>query len=156
MPVLNKLTPELKDALGQMSNLASRYDVLLEKSKGESLRDNQEAINYVDDVIKRYQTLKATSPHTTVLQAKKESYLDLVKQHAAEISVYSFSKPTDIGARLKQLDFAPDAIAEITKKIEQAGGDEDTFAILLSSFITSELTLADCGGSHHHGHRSRF
>lgn len=58
MPTLNKLKPELKEALGKMGDLVSRYDELVEKSKKESLRDNQDATQYVDDVIKRYNLIK--------------------------------------------------------------------------------------------------
>ncbi|MCE0723099.1 MULTISPECIES: coiled coil protein [Legionella] len=152
MPTLNKLTPELKDALGKINDLVSRYEALGEKSESESLRDNQNAIQYVDDVIKRYNLLKKTSPSSSVLQAKKESYLPLLKAHAAEVGILAFSKPGDLASRLKELDFEPSKIDEITKGLEQAGGDDDLVAILLSSLVTSETLLTCSDNGHHHGH----
>lgn len=88
--------------------------------------------------------------------AQKESYLSLLKQHAAEMSICSFSKPEDLASRLERLDFEYDMINEMTKKLEQAGGDEDTCIAFLSSLLVINLSLASCGDSHHHGHPSRF
>ncbi|KTD42040.1 hypothetical protein [Legionella parisiensis] len=151
MPALNKLNPELKEALGTMSDLVSRYDELVEKSKKESLRDNQDATQYVDDVIKRYNLIKKTSPRSSALQEKKESFLSLLKGHAAEVGILAFSKPGDLASRLKELDFEPSKIDEITKGIEQAGGDDDLLSLIISSVVTSE-TLLSCPDGHHHGH----
>lgn len=153
MPILNKLKPELKEALGTMSNLVGQYDGLLEKSKTETLRGSPEATQYMDDVIKRYNLIKKTSPTTSASQTKKETYLPLLREHAAEIGILSCSKPAELASRLKELDYEPSKIEELTKGLEQAGGDDDLIAILLSSFITSE-TLLTCSDSHHHGHPS--
>ncbi|HHF7365031.1 TPA: coiled coil protein [Legionella bozemanae] len=151
MPTLNKLKPELKEALGKMGDLVSRYDELVEKSKKESLRDNQDATQYVDDVIKRYNLIKKTSPGSSALQEKKGSFLSLLKGHAAEVGILAFSKPGDLASRLNELDFEPSKIDEITKGMEQAGGDDDLLSLIVSSVVTSE-TLLTCSDSHHHGH----
>ncbi|HHT0592675.1 TPA: coiled coil protein [Legionella anisa] len=151
MPILNKLKPELKEALGTINDLVSRYDALLEKSKGESLRDNQDAVQYVDDVIKRYKLIQRTSPGSSALQAKKESFVSMLREHAAELGIFTFSKPGDLASRLKELDFEPSKIDEITKGIEQAGGDDDL--VILSSLVLTSETLVTCAdGGHHHGH----
>jgi hypothetical protein len=150
---LKALTPEAREALGKTSGLAPRYDALLVKSKSESLRDEQDASKYVDDIVKRYRTINATSPSTEKLQQTKDAYLAQLKQHGAEVGVMSFSKPGDVASRLQELDIEPDTIAKITKGMEQAGGDDEIGAILLSSLITSETSLGLCsGGHHHHGH----
>lgn len=151
MPTLNKLKSELKDALGKINDLVSRYDALYEKSQSESLRDNQDATQYVDDVIKRYNVIKKTSPKSSELQEKKESFLPLLRAHAAEVGILAFSKPGDLASRLKELDFEPSKIDEITKGLEQAGNDDDLLSIIVSSVVTSE-TLLTCSDSHHHGH----
>lgn len=101
MPILNKLKPELKEALGKINDLVSRYDALLEKSKGESLRDNQDAVQYVDDVIKRYKLIQKTSPGSSALQAKKESFVSMLREHAAELGIFTFSKPEILHPDLK-------------------------------------------------------
>lgn len=152
MPMLNPLTSEMKDALGKMSNLVAQYETLAEKSKLESLRDNQDAIKYVDLSVKRYKSIKATSPATEELQIKRESFLALLKQHIAEVGVKSFSKPDDLASRLKEVDYSADSIDKVTKGMEQAGVNDDDLATLITSVVTSETSLLS--GSHHHGHPS--
>ncbi|KTD06157.1 coiled coil protein [Legionella gratiana] len=154
MPTLNPLTPEMNDALGKMSTLVPQYNSLAEKSKSESLRDNQDAMQYVDSVIKRYKSIKATSPTTVDLQSKKESFLSLLKQHVAEVGVMSFSKPGDVASRLNEVDFSAESIDQITKGMEQAGLNDDDLATLVTSVVTSETSLLS--GSHHHGHPSAY
>ncbi len=151
MPMLNQLSSELREALGKMSPRATQYQVLAEKSKSESLRDNQDAINYVDSVIKRYKSIKAISPTTSLLESKRESFLALLKQHVGEIAVLSFSKPSDVASRLKEVDFSNDSIDEITKGMEQPGVNDDDLATLITSVVTSETSLLSAN-SHHHGH----
>ncbi|STY28723.1 coiled coil protein [Legionella wadsworthii] len=151
MPKLEKLSPELKEALGTMSNLVSRYETLREKT--ESLRDDAEAIQYVDDVIKRYSLLKKTSPAMSAAQAKKEAFLPQLRKHAGELCSYSFSKPGDLANRLKELDFTPSEISEASKGLEQAGGDDELCCCLVGSSLALD-TILSClnNGSHHHGH----
>lgn len=152
MPTLLKtLSTETREALGKTSGLAARYDALLEKSNSESIRDDKDAVQYVDDIVKRYKIINATAPSIEKLQKTKDSYLAQLKQHGAEVCVLSFSKPGDVASRLQALDIESDKIAEITKGMEQAGGDDD-WAILLSSLITSETLLGLCSGGHHHHH----
>ncbi|PWY57446.1 coiled coil protein [Legionella qingyii] len=154
MPVLNKLQPELVKALGKARNFEEQYEALRKKSNSESLRDNQDAITYVDNVIKRYKLIKGTSPSSSDLTILRDSYLKLLKEHAAEVSVLSFSKPEDVASRLKELDFDSDTIDKMTKGLEQAGGDEDTGIALLLSLIICEQTLESCSRNEH-GHPSR-
>ncbi|KTD03972.1 coiled coil protein [Fluoribacter gormanii] len=154
MPILNKLQPELLKALGKSRDFEEQYEVLRAKSKSESLRDNQDAIKYVDDVIKRYKLIKGTSPSSSDLKVQRDTYLQLLKEHAAEVSVLSFSKPEDVASRLNELDFDSDTIDKMTKGLEQAGNDEDTCIALLSSLIISEITLESCARNEH-GHPSR-
>ncbi|CAM2788567.1 coiled coil protein [Legionella steigerwaltii] len=149
MATLKKLEPELKEALGTLLDLQSRYELLIEKSNEGKLKDDEEAAKYIDEVVNRYTVIKSTSPTSSALQAKKEAYLPLLRAHAAEVSVLTFSKPGDLAFRLKQLDFEPSKIDEITKGLEQAGGDDDCLAVLLSSII---ITSATCKDDHHHGH----
>ncbi|WP_454785157.1 coiled coil protein [Legionella sp. WA2024007413] len=153
MPILKKLEPELVKALGKTKNLEEQYETLRVKGKDESLRDNQDAIKYVDDVIKRYKLIKGTSPSSLDLQVQRESYLKLLKEHAAEVTVLSFSKPEEVASRLKELDFAPETIDSMIKGMEQAGTNEDTCIAILVSIITSEITLESCGRNEH-GHPS--
>ncbi|WP_454780620.1 coiled coil protein [Legionella sp. WA2022007384] len=155
MPILNKLQPELVKALGKTKNFEEQYENLRAKSKGESLRDDQDAIKYVDDVIKRYKLIKGTSPASHLVE-QRDSYLKLLKEHAGELSVLSFSKPEDVVARLQELDFAPETIDSMVKGIEQAGNDEDTCLAIFLTLVTSEITLGSCENGHHHGHPSRF
>lgn len=146
MPILiNKLTPETKKALGVLSD---RYEVLRAKSKGETLRDDKDAVQYVDEVIKRYKTIKATTPTKEALQITRELYLTQLKKHAAELCVLSFSKTGDVASRLQALDVDADTIAEVTKGMEQASG-ADLLAVFLSSAITSAFS---CTGGTHHSH----
>lgn len=58
MPLLNQLSSEMKDALGKVGALSTQYEILAEKSKSESLRDNPDAIKYVDSVVKDISQLK--------------------------------------------------------------------------------------------------
>lgn len=75
MPILNKLKPELIDALGKSGTLVTRYEAL-RASKDETLRDKPEAIQYIEDVIKRYKSIQATSPAMiSYAQKKKVIYL---------------------------------------------------------------------------------
>ncbi len=151
MPLLNQLSSEMKDALGKVGALSTQYEILAEKSKSESLRDNPDAIKYVDSVVKRYKSVKATSPNTSELQSKKDSYLSLLKQHVGEIAAVSFSKPADMASRLKEVDYSNDSIDEITKGMEQPGVNDDDLATLITSVVTSETSLLS-SNSHHHGH----
>ena len=154
MPTLKQLTPEMTEALGKTQGLIKRYEDLLAKSKSESLRDNKDTVTYIDDVVKRYKSIKATNPSKEELKIKKGTYLLQLKQHVAEASVASFSKPTDVAIRLQEVDFAAESIDQIVKGMEQAGGNNDDLATLLTSLVTSETFLAFCsdGGHHHHHH----
>lgn len=151
--LLNKLSSETTNALGKMTNLASRYEALRAKNANESLRDDKDAGDYVDDLIKRYKQIKATSPVKEAMQATKDAYLLQLRHHAAEVSVLSFSKPEELTARLQAVDLPADVIDKITKGMEQAGGS-DELALFVCSTITSESLIATCseGNSHHHGH----
>ncbi|MCW8410042.1 coiled coil protein [Legionella sp. PATHC035] len=152
MPTLKKLTPEVKNALGNKYDFQARYEGLIQKSHEGQLKDNQDAVQYIDDVVKRYKMIKGTSPSSSDLQAKKETYLPLLRAHAAEVGIHTFSKPGDLASRLKELDFEPSKIEEISKGLEQAG-DDDLLAILSSLIITS-ATCDDGHHHHHHHHRS--
>lgn len=145
MPMLNPLTPEMKDALGK--TLGPQYETLLQKSKHESLRDNQDAIKYVDSVIRRYKAIEGTSTS----ESRREPFLAQLKKHAGEVVAVSFSKPGDVASRLKEVDFSNDSIDEITKGMEQPGVNDDDLATLITSVVTSETSLLS-GNSHHHGH----
>lgn len=74
MPILNKLKPELIDALGKSGTLVTRYEAL-RASKDETLRDKPEAIQYIEDVIKRYKSIQATSPSNDKLRAKRKLFI---------------------------------------------------------------------------------
>ena len=152
MPALKKITPEVKEALGTLNSFETRYAGLVKKSEEGQLKDNQDAIQYIDDVIKRYAMIKKTSPSASAAQAKKEAYLPALRSHAAEIGVLTFSKPGDFASRLKELDFEPSNIEEITKGLEQAGGDDDLLATLSSLVITSAICGDDGHHHHHHGY----
>lgn len=152
MPTLKKLTPEVNNALGNKFDFQTRYEGLIQKSNEGQLKGNEDAIRYIDDVVRRYNMIKGTSPSSSDLQAKKEAYLPLLRAHAAEVGIHTFSKPGDLASRLKELDFEPSKIEEITKGLEQAG-DDDFLAILLSSLIVTSATCEE--GHHHHHHHSQ-
>lgn len=145
MPTLNQLAPEMENALGK--TLRSQYQVLLKKSKDESLRDNQEAIMYLDSVIKRYKTIEATSPS----EVRRKPFLDQLQKHAEDVAVVSFSKPGDAATRLKAIDFSADSIDAITKGMEQPGVNDGDLVSAITSVVTSETLLASCS-SHTHTH----
>jgi hypothetical protein len=157
MPILKELTTDLKQALGKKYDFVTHYETLLEKSKNESLRDNEAAISYLDQVIKRYKLIKATSPSDLKLQATKDSYLPLLQQHALELSVLSFSKPNDLVPRLQELDFEAALIDEYIRNIEQAGHDDDLCLTLCSSMLISQSMLSSCDSDrNHHHHRHHW
>ena len=151
---LRPLTQEIATALGTTKRFKERYQELFTTSQTQSIRDNQVAAQYIDDVIRRYQSIAATNPQQEKFQIKKNEYLFHLRQLVAEISVVSFSKPGDVITRLQQVDFKEDAIEKIVKGMEQAGDNDDDFCSIIGA--SSQTSVATCDAlsdnNHHHHH----
>jgi hypothetical protein len=135
MPTLKPLTTKKVEALGKTKKFTERYQTLLALSENQSIRDNALASLYVDDVINRYILIEATQPQQKEIQIKKNDYLLQLRQHVAEMSVVSFSKPGDIITRLQAVHIPEDAIDKIVKGMEQAGNNDDDgfYRIIITS-----------------------
>jgi len=137
MTELKLLTPEITEALGKNHKFIERYQQLLEKSRHESIKDNVDAIRYIDDVVKRCQAIEATCPIEEKLIAKKNTYLPRLQRHIAELCMVSFSKPGDAETRLKTINIPTDTIEKIVKNIEQPGDPIVTPLVLATAAIVS-------------------
>src|SRR3990167_3048917 len=145
MHPLQNLANEVVDAVG-IFGLSTELSKLRQT---ESLTGNQDAINFIDSLIKRINLAKANIPSTTVEHAKS-----LIIDLAPKV----FTNKNDLASRLFTLGLSAQQVAMHSSKMSQPGaGNVDDFLLSLSSsFLTSCAVNDTCGTVHHRPYRSSY
>lgn len=148
MPVLAKLSDDLKNALGP--TLVCSYEAL--QAKTGSLKDDKDAQRYVEAVTNRF--IAVSKIQNSIFATSKKLFQQVLQNHGAMMAVLAFSKPDDVASRLESLTIDKEKVKQILGQMEQAGATDDDVCSVVTSVVTCETSsaLLGGGGHHHHGH----